>query len=462
MKPFEQKLCNIEINVFDKDIVFKQIDYYKKHFQRFNIIINLNNYNDYNDLKNIVECIENAGLSPLFCNFMINVKNKVFSKTEYSNILKFIDYLDEKGTVLFFKELNVLWFDNEFKKAYSQMYATVDILEDKILSPLEQLLYLYKQAASHIYTEEGPFDAKIFSRSLVGIHNTGKIVCSGYADLLTAYCSLLNSPNIKCSSTPVNLYTKNTNEYKNGHCFNIVYLDDPKYDLKGYYVLDPCWDSINADRDNMKLSYFLLPIIDTKSYSTYTVKGVANDKFFGFFDDPKYLLSSDIKEIGEILKDQTLLDIKKERKLFEQKIIDQYMKYTITPSPEKIKEIKTSLGTRTGTYEHTFLKTMLKKILQQTKNPDYTTIKTALKNMCIYGENMDITTAHKFTETVLQDTKSATYYSFDETATNCFSVWERDIRKKTRLFVEQQRARRQAYMEKKSLTPLQKTETTYE
>lgn len=461
MKPFNKNICNIEASSFNKDIFLKQLEYYKTRFPRFNIIFNLDSYENFDELKSYVDDLSKAGINESVCDFMIDVKKRVFSKQEYNNLIKLCDYLDSKGSVLFFKELNVLWYDYEFKNAYNKMFSTVDSLEDKILSPLEQLLYLYKQAANNIYNQEQPSEDKIISRSIIGVNNTSNIVCSGYAELLTAYCTILNNPNIKCYSTPVNLYAKKTNEYKNGHCFNIVYLNDPKYNINGYYLLDSCWDSIKTRSDNMKLSYFMLPLKDIDAYADFNLRSIPNNKFFCFFNKQNYFLTSEIDSINEMLNTQKMFDIKVEKEHFKKKIVEQYLKYSNTPTKDKVNEIITHIDQQKGQYGQIFLRNMVNKILNDSSTVDYNTIKTALYNMCMYGEKMDNISAHTYTKTVLTETKNNSYTSFDESAINCFSQTEREERKRAHAFVERQKAKRREIAAKRANNQKQQ-DTIYE
>ena len=129
MKPYEQQFCNIEISSFNKNNFVEHIKYFKNHYSRFNIIINLDNYNDFDELKNIIDNVINSGLSSSLCNFMVNVRHKIFTKKEYQNLIKLNDYMDQKFLVLFFKELNVLWFDNEFNVSFSAfMFEFIEVI----------------------------------------------------------------------------------------------------------------------------------------------------------------------------------------------------------------------------------------------------------------------------------------------------------------------------------------------
>lgn len=80
-----------------------------------------------------------------------------------------------------------------------------------------------------------------YSRSLMKIYNSDKIVCVGFAKL---YNSILELVGIKTEE----VFWRPTDNSNSGHMSSLVYLDDPKYNISGVYETDPTWGRIlNAD-----------------------------------------------------------------------------------------------------------------------------------------------------------------------------------------------------------------------
>ena len=89
----------------------------------------------------------------------------------------------------------------------------------------------------------------------------------------------LNELGIKCLSQPCFVCDKN-GESLGSHINNIVYLEDSKYNIKGWYYLDACWDSINKGEEPfLKYAYSLIPVGDVSQMKTRDIK--MNGGFFG-------------------------------------------------------------------------------------------------------------------------------------------------------------------------------------
>lgn len=154
--------------------------------------------------------------------------------------------------------------DCTFKLPNNSTYITYEELEEtstiidnitkniENLSPLEQVMYLYDIVRDRVYEDD--IENKSESRDLTKVLLGSKIVCLGYANL---FDTLLKKLNI--SSRIDLLINKKANT---GHARNIVYIDDPKYNLKCLSVFDPTFDSKNEEDDISFLEsymYFLKP-----------------------------------------------------------------------------------------------------------------------------------------------------------------------------------------------------------
>ena len=122
---------------------------------------------------------------------------------------------------------------------YEKTVLAIDEIVNKIkkynLSPLEQIMYAYDLVRDRIYTSEDKNEDLSVSRDLSSALLGDKIVCVGYAVIFE---KVLDNLGIK--SEMITLHRKNTNR---GHRRNMIYVDDPKYDVNGIYFFDATWDS---------------------------------------------------------------------------------------------------------------------------------------------------------------------------------------------------------------------------
>lgn len=118
------------------------------------------------------------------------------------------------------------------------------------LTPLEKYMCAYEIVTNFAKYNIDEEAAASQSRYITNILNkdisNGNICCVGYASLLTALCSRIG---INCMKQTEFIYEggiDNKNVDAN-HAVCRVYIDDPKYNIKGLFHSDPCWDSINDD-----------------------------------------------------------------------------------------------------------------------------------------------------------------------------------------------------------------------
>lgn len=114
------------------------------------------------------------------------------------------------------------------------------------LSPLESIMYAYDIVRERKYKLDDSQDITK-SRDIKNVLFENAIVCTGYARILECILSSLDIKN--------NLVHLESINNGNGHFRNAVYVDDSKYNVKGYYYLDPTWDSKKDDTNNYLLRY---------------------------------------------------------------------------------------------------------------------------------------------------------------------------------------------------------------
>lgn len=134
---------------------------------------------------------------------------------------------------------------DECKKIMDVIKEYSDHIKSLNLSPLEQVMYAYDIVRDRTY-EDDETDYHI-SRDLQNVLFNKAIVCVGYARILGC---ILDNLGIKNELVGM---TKKDDEV--GHLRNAVYVNDSKYNVKGYYYLDATWDSKRNDTNNYLLRY---------------------------------------------------------------------------------------------------------------------------------------------------------------------------------------------------------------
>ena len=115
-------------------------------------------------------------------------------------------------------------------------------VDGKELSPFEKFMFAYRIVTHFSYNEEERQDSYELSRSVVGVLNSDKLVCVGYADLLSHLCKRIG---IECYQQDVACDGRHVD-----HCNCCVRIDDDKYNIHGIYYSDPCWDSYREETQN--------------------------------------------------------------------------------------------------------------------------------------------------------------------------------------------------------------------
>ena len=124
----------------------------------------------------------------------------------------------------------------EMIDVYNELLSLAKTAIDNNYSPAESIFYIYNIAKKRIYNEENQEEKYCKSRSITDILNGDKIVCTGYSNLVAAIANILHIP-VEIS------YWDDITDKTAGHAANIVYLNDPKYNICGIYAIDATWDS---------------------------------------------------------------------------------------------------------------------------------------------------------------------------------------------------------------------------
>ena len=167
----------------------------------------------------------------------INVINKLKSSlTSFENI-----YFMIPGNN---KEISF----QEYTDTVNKIDSIVEVIKSLTLSPLETIMFTYDIVKERIYKEEPKGDSFEKSRDLSKALLGDLIVCVGYTRIFNI---ILKKIGFKTFESDLDSMTNG-----NGHLRSAVYVNDPKYKVKGIYYFDPTWDSKSNEYDNFyRFSY---------------------------------------------------------------------------------------------------------------------------------------------------------------------------------------------------------------
>jgi len=206
------------------------------------------------------------------------------------------------------------------------------IINNTNLSPVEKLMFAFDFMKTFKYNESQT--EKMDARDPHRILETGNIVCLGYSRLLEEIVENLNI-GIKIGDVSVECYDKDGNR-RGSHARNIVKIDDDKYNINGFYILDSTWDSVkqvnNPNYNALDLyNYFLVPAKDYRNIFPY-------DTIPTLF---KLHLNKELEDYEKPLEDISLYQHALENSLYERMEDEQIKKYLSAsrPSLEQFKEM---------------------------------------------------------------------------------------------------------------------------
>ena len=191
---------------------------------------------------------------------------KALSKQELENLKKMVDAGKKLGIkVGVFDHLDVFSYE-EVENANKIINEQANFIKKQDYSPLEKLLNAYLIVANNEYKSEvEEKESRSQSRSIYGVLNSDKIVCTGFSNYLKTLVKELNDSNLKVFTNYVGTKRVKYAKTRYGlHTTNIVYIKDDKYKIDGFYYLDSTWDAHDLD-DVISLRYFLLGIDQIKN-----------------------------------------------------------------------------------------------------------------------------------------------------------------------------------------------------
>ena len=241
---------NIEYISIDLDEEKDDYDY-DYDYESFNIIRNYidNNMVFFKDKKIVIHGIHKINEE------QIKISNEFFGN--YDNIYYII-------------EGNSMPISNDdYRKTVQELTKTLANVKEKQLSPLENLMYLYDIIRNRKYKEVENLEEANKSRDITSVLTGEYIVCVGFTELFDYFAKKLG----------FRTYQYLLTGKKESHVRNLIYVNDPKYDVDGIYFFDVTWDA--KKKDNNEFLYRYKHFMKTKSeMETYDAcRFEVNEKF---------------------------------------------------------------------------------------------------------------------------------------------------------------------------------------
>lgn len=256
----------------------------------------------YKDIYNDIDTIYIFGTFKDVVKFISNspsiANKKIILEKEFD--LNEEDYLYIKNNLSKYNNILYSISGNDKKVSYDELDKTfniIDSLTEQVrrmdFSPIEQVMYLYDIVRDKVYTRETEEEGYEVSRDLTSVLLGKKRVCVGYANIMSSVLNKLGFKNEVFCLNP----TKGTR----GHARNLVYINDEKYNIDGYYFFDATWDS-KREEDNINYLFSYRFFGNTLEQMNDYDRGRLYSREYPCFTESKFYEAMDLIEDGNLSK----------------------------------------------------------------------------------------------------------------------------------------------------------------
>lgn len=240
-------------------------------------------FNEENLLDDDIENKINQKLSILMKkisvdDFVISFDHQIKDELNNNETCKKLAELENK-----FKNINMglesefrTWNIKEIVNANNKIDEIVNEIKKQNLSSVEAFMKAYMFVTNRLFIDRK--NNSSIPRTVYGVLNSDEIVCVGFCELLKEIMNRLGYKNIKLFSN--NVESVIINEVCDKHRNLILYLKDEKYNLDGFYYIDPTWDA-KGKNEEFKFNFFMLPLNEVENINEYDIF-TENVKYSGF------------------------------------------------------------------------------------------------------------------------------------------------------------------------------------
>lgn len=235
-------------------------------------------------VNHVIKYLKQNKISNFTVSFQHELSDKFTNKESLSKLIKLSEKLPDIH--LGIEDSDTTWTIPEIMNANNQIDEIADEIKQKDLSPLEALMYAYFKCTNRRSKEANDDEPLSFSRTIYGVLNSDKIVCVGYCEILREIMHRLNYKNIELFQN--NVACVIPNEEFSKHRTLITYIKDEKYNLDGYYYLDPTWDRNRTEHQEFRLNHFLIPLQEVQNIKEFWIESLPIA-----FDGIRYITDDD-------------------------------------------------------------------------------------------------------------------------------------------------------------------------
>lgn len=135
---------------------------------------------------------------------------------------------------------------DEYRNTEKKLDEILNMIKEKNMSPLENLMYLYDLIRNRKYKKADSLAEYNKSSDLTSVLFGEYIVCSGYTELFDYFSQKLGFRTYQYQLKGIEC---------NSHIRNLIYVEDSKYDVDGLYFFDATWDSNKYDNNDFLCYY---------------------------------------------------------------------------------------------------------------------------------------------------------------------------------------------------------------
>ena len=390
------------INSVDKQILLK-----KNINNNYCVIIDLNYYNSLEPLIKILNKVISTKMDLSRFTFCIQAKGKHFDKNEQSVLKNFETTLKMNGKEMYFKIQNTLLsFDELYNETlfFDEMQSTV---KSANLSELEQFLFCYKALCEN------------FEKTNTTIENLNLFVPYD-AKMLKLVLDKLNNKNIKTYICNCKQY-ETDNKYASNCQFNVVYLKDAKYNIKGLYVVDLAKDAKTSKKETFSLSSCLIPFDDLHLCFNKSYYPMPDNPFeYLLLDEKPQKIYAHVNEkVRKFLTNLNFFDMQQTREDFKNKLLEKYKEKNEDKYYDLCKKFKSCPFE--GRYlEYVFLKYCCNKIKKESTPIKYEDFLNALWHIYALEKLNPIQIKEKI-KNITKTSKEQSYLNYLRGSQNAFA-----------------------------------------
>ncbi len=231
--------------------------YYNKILLKLNHeqIFNKDLFNQIIDIINDSEQLDD-NIDLLICDDAIKYSDEQMKRVE-----DLFNFCSSHNINCYFRQGRTNFSLEEIKNAKKQILDFANKVKSQNLSPIEQLLSVYFHVTKREYKDSINETRIELSRTVYGVLNFNYIICVGFSELFEAIMNEINTKDVK-------IYQNSLVVNNSRHSDLIVYVKDKKYNVDGYYFLDPTYDSRYDRPQAYRLSFFLIPLNDMKKINS--------------------------------------------------------------------------------------------------------------------------------------------------------------------------------------------------